>query len=66
MSLSSVSDVSLVGVSLLSAGVAVVVVRPDISAQRVFICKSRAMARWNHSEEAVTMEPLAQNGRIYA
>ena len=41
MSISGVSDVSLVGGSLLSADVAVVAVRPDVTAQRVFICRSR-------------------------
>ena len=37
MCVSGVLDVSLVGVSLLSDGVAVVVVQPDVITQRLFI-----------------------------
>jgi hypothetical protein len=40
-----VSGVSLAGVSLLSAEVAVVVVRPEVISQRVFISKGRTRAR---------------------
>ena len=60
MSISRVSGVSLLGVSLLSAAVAVVVVSPDATAQRVFISTSRTRACWNRSEQAVTMVPSAQ------
>jgi hypothetical protein len=63
MCISGVSGISILGVSLLSADVAVVVVRPDITAQRILICGSRARACWNRSEQAATMVPLAQNGK---
>jgi hypothetical protein len=50
---------------VLRADVAVVVVRPDVITQRVFICRSRTRACWNRSEQAVTMVPLAQYGKLY-
>ena len=65
ISISGISSVSLVRVSLLSADVALVVVRPDLTAQRVFICKSRTRACWNRGEQVVAMVPLTQNGRVY-
>jgi hypothetical protein len=40
--------------------VAVVVVSPDATAQRVLISTSRTRACWNRSEQAVTMVPSAQ------
>jgi hypothetical protein len=63
MCMSGVSGVLVLGVSLLSADVAVVVVRPDVTAQRILICGSRTRTCWNRSEQAVTMVPLAQNGK---
>jgi hypothetical protein len=56
MSISSVSGVSLVGVSLMSADMAIVVVRLEL----VFVCRSRTRACWNRSEHAVTMVLSAQ------
>jgi hypothetical protein len=44
MCVSAVSGVSLVGVSLLSADVAVAVVRPEVIYQRVLISKGRTRA----------------------
>ena len=43
---SAVSGVSLVGVSLLSADVAVAVVRPEVISQRVLIPRGRTRAHW--------------------
>ena len=43
---SAVSGVSLVGVSLLSADVAVAVVRPEAISKRVYISRGRTRAQW--------------------
>ena len=52
---SAVSGVSLVGVSLLSADVAVTVVRPEVISQRVFISRGRTRAHWKALVEAHTI-----------
>ena len=52
---SAVSGVSLVGVSLLSADVAVTVVRPEVISQRVFISRGRTRARWKALVKAHTI-----------
>ena len=52
---SAVSGVSLVGVSLLSADVAVTVVRPEVISQRVFISRGRTRAHWKALVTAHTM-----------
>ena len=48
---SAVSGVSLVGVSLLSADVAVTVVRPEVISQRVFISRGRTRTHWKALHE---------------
>jgi hypothetical protein len=53
--ISAVSDVSLVGVSLLSANVAVAVVRPEVISQRVSIPKGRTRAHWKALVKAHTI-----------
>jgi hypothetical protein len=53
--ISAVSVISLVGVSLLSADVAVAVVRPEVIYQRVFIPRGRTRARWKALVEAHTI-----------
>jgi hypothetical protein len=50
-----VSGVLLVGFSLPSADLAVVVVKADVVAQRIFIFRNRTRTSWNRSEQAVTM-----------
>ena len=55
MCVSAVSGVSLVGVSLLSADVAVTVVRPEVISQRVFISRGRTRAHWKALVKAHTM-----------
>ncbi len=52
---SAVSGVSLVGVSLLSADVAVTLVRPEVISQRVFISRGRTRAHWKALVKAHTM-----------
>ena len=52
---SAVSGVSLVGVSLLSADVAVAVVRPEVISQRVLIPRGRTRAHWKALVEAHTI-----------
>ena len=52
---SAVSGVSLVGVSLLSADVAVTVVRPEVISQRVFISRGRTRAHWKALVKAHTI-----------
>jgi hypothetical protein len=52
---SAVSGVSLVGVSLLSADVAVAVVRPDVISQRVWIPRGRTRAHWKALVKAHTI-----------
>ena len=52
---SAVSGVSLVGVSLLSADVAVTVVRPEVISQRVFISRGRTRAHWKARVKAHTI-----------
>ena len=52
---SAVSGVSLVGVSLLSADVAVAVVRPEVISQRVFISRGRTRAHWKALVKAHTI-----------
>jgi hypothetical protein len=52
---SAVSGVSLVGVSLLSADVAVTVVRPEVISQRVFISRGRTKAHWKALVQAHTI-----------
>ena len=52
---SAVSGVSLVGVSLLSADVAVAVVRPEVISQRVLIPRGRTRAHWKALDEAHTI-----------
>jgi hypothetical protein len=52
---SAVSGVSLVGVSLLSADVAVAVVRPEVISQRVLIPRGRTRAQWKALVEAHTI-----------
>ena len=46
----AVSGVYGLGVSLLSADVAVVVVMPGVTARRVLVCKSRTRAYWNRHD----------------
>jgi hypothetical protein len=53
--ISAVSGVSLVGVSLLSADVAVALVRPEVISQRVFISRGRTRAHWKALVEAHTI-----------
>ena len=57
MCVSAVSGVSLVlvGVSLMSADVAVAVVRPDVISQRVLIPRGRTKAQWKALVEAHTI-----------
>jgi hypothetical protein len=50
---SAVFGVSLVGVSLLSADVAVIVVRPEVISQRVFISRGRTRAHWKALGELI-------------
>ena len=66
MSFLGILGVSLVGVSLLSADVAVVVVRPDVTAQRVFSSTEvePGLVGTARSEQAVTMVSSAQNREI--
>ena len=52
---SVVSGVSLVGVTLLSADVAVTVVRPEVISQRVFISRGRTRAHWKAFVQAHTI-----------
>jgi hypothetical protein len=52
---SAVSGVSLVGVSLLSADVAVAVVRPKVISQRVLIPRGRTRAHWKALDKAHTI-----------
>ena len=52
---SAVSGVSLVGVSLRSAEVAVAVVRPDVISQRVLIPRGRTRAHWKALAKAHTI-----------
>ena len=52
---SAVSGVSLVGVSLLSADVAVAAVRPEVISQRVFISRGRTRAHWKALVKAHTI-----------
>ena len=52
---SAVSGVSLVGVSLLSADVAVAVVRPEVISQRVLIPRGRTRTHWKALVEAHTI-----------
>ena len=52
---SAVSGVSLVGVSLPSADVAVTVVRPEVISQRVFISRGRTRAHWKALVQAHTI-----------
>jgi hypothetical protein len=65
MRISGISCAFILGISLhvLSADVAVVVVRADVTAQQILICGSRPRACWNRSEQAATTVPLAQNGK---
>jgi hypothetical protein len=53
--ISVVSGVSLVGVSLLSADVAVTVVRPEVISQLVLIPRGRTRAHWKALVEAHTI-----------
>ncbi len=53
--ISAISGVSLVGVSLLSADVAVTVVRPEVISQRVFISRGRTRAHWKALVKAHTI-----------
>jgi hypothetical protein len=55
MCVSVVSGVSLVGVSLLSADVAIAVVRPKAISQRVFISRGRTRAHWKALVKAHTI-----------
>jgi hypothetical protein len=55
MYVSAVSGVSLVGVSLLSADVAVALVRPEAISQRVFISSGRTRAHWKAFAKAHTI-----------
>jgi hypothetical protein len=52
---SAVSGVSLVGVSPISADVAVAVVRPEVISQRVLIPRGRTRAHWKALVEAHTI-----------
>jgi hypothetical protein len=52
---SAVSGVPSVGVSLLSADVAVAVVRPEVISQRVFISRGRTRAHWKALVKAHTI-----------
>ena len=52
---SAVSGVSLVGVSLMSADVAVAKVRPEVISQRVFISRGRTRAHWKALVKAHTI-----------
>jgi hypothetical protein len=51
----AVSDVSLVGVPLLSADVAVTVVRLEVISQQVFISRARTRAHWKAFVKAHTI-----------
>ena len=53
--ISAVSGVSLVSVSLLSADVAVAVVRPEVISQRVLIPRGRTRAHWKALAKAHTI-----------
>jgi hypothetical protein len=55
MCVSAVSGVPLVGVSLLSADVAVAMVRPEVISQRVFISRGRTKAHWKALVKAHTI-----------
>jgi hypothetical protein len=52
---SAVSGVSFVGVSLLSADVAVTVVRPEVISQRLFISRGGTRAHWKALVKAHTI-----------
>ena len=52
---SAVSGVYLVGVSLLSADMAITAVRPEVISQRVFISRGRTRAHWKDLVEAHTI-----------
>jgi hypothetical protein len=65
--MSAVLGVSLVGVSLLSADVAVAVVRPEVISHRVLIPRGRARAHWKALVKAHTIvQPRIRQKISYA